>query len=417
MNWRQHIQKWRRHVKYSIGAALYIAFNAAVLLRARAVPLSERAAIVYPDYLGDVLMWLPYGQTLVAHLRAQGKQVFVVCDWINQTLLQQALPGCEIVGIKNAEVYLMKPILRAQWLLRLRRLRVGYSFFMSHPRGPINRGESFVWALGAPAIGFASCFPDRPEWEIRWTNRHYVKLISTTASISHHVQSHFAEFLRVAGCEEAPVLPMTLSWRPQKPSATPPLGFSYWILAPGASRAFRQWPAERFAAVAEHLARRHSDWRCVIVGTAAERPLAQAIAARLGDSALDLTGKTSVPELIDWIANARLVLGNDSAAGHIAAAMGTPAVVVVGGGQWGRCHPYDPTEAPVRRLPVAVSHPMPCYGCDWYCIHSTRTDRPFPCVEGVSVQSVIRAVDDALNVRSPSAALFPGHAPAFDAGA
>lgn len=411
MSWRQLAQKWLRRAKYGAGALLYCVFNLVVLLRMRAQPIPERVAIVFPDYLGDVLMWLPYGQALANRLIEERQQVYLVCDAAYETLFQHAFPMCEIVGIKSSHVYLAKPVKRAQLLLRLRRLRVARSFYMSHPRGPINRGESFVSALGAPAIGFDRVFADRPMWEVQWSNRHYATLVPTDKRIVYHVQRHFAKFLRVSGYGDTCFTP---AWLPLP--TEPPMTSIYWILAPGASRAFRQWPAERFAAVAAHVASARPDWRCVIVGTASERPLAQAIAQRLGDAAINLAGQTDVMALIGWIAHARLVLGNDSAAGHIAAATGTPAVVVVGGGHWGRCYPYDPEASPVHRLPVAVGYPMPCFGCDWYCVHTTRTDQPFPCIDGVTVETVIQAVDAVLGGRT-SAGTVSTDPPALEAGA
>jgi hypothetical protein len=74
-------------------------------------------------------------------------------------------------------------------------------------------------------------------------------------------------------------------------------------------------------------------------------------------------------------------------------------VIVAGGGHWGRCYPYNPAEAPVRALPHTVGYPMPCYGCDWICEHTTRTDRPYPCISGVTVDAVWFQVQAALAAR------------------
>jgi ADP-heptose:LPS heptosyltransferase len=410
---KSKLRRLQHRVVYGVGALFYGIFNSLVLALVRAKPIQSNVAIVYPDYLGDVLMWFPFGQALVLHLLEQGKQIYIVCDASNQDFLQAALPECEIVGIPFKAAYLSKPKERALWLLRLRSLGVSKTYYMSHPRGPINRGESFVQALGAPAVAFDRCIADRPMWEIHWTNRHYQQLVTTAPGIETHVQKHFAVFLEAVNCADESITAASL------PSCQcSRLSIPYWVLAPGASRVYRQWPAERFAAIADYVAHERPDWRCVIVGTTAEQPLAAAIAAQLGDSAIDLTGKTSVSELIEWIAHARLVLGNDSAAGHIAAAMGAPAVVVVGGGHWGRCYPYPP-DAPVRRLPVAVGHAMPCFGCDWYCVHTTRTDQPFPCVEAVSVDAVCRGVDAVLNegARSADVATLACDPPARHTGA
>ncbi|MGE0072262.1 MAG: glycosyltransferase family 9 protein [Thiomonas sp.] len=391
MNWRQRLQRWRLRVAYGFGALLYMAFDAVVLAARRPQPGPGRVAVLFPDLLGDVLMWLPYGRALCAHWLRQGQQVAVVCDAASQSLLQAALPDCVIVGLRASALRLSHPGQRAQALRRLRGLGVEQTLYMSHPRGPVSRGEGIVQALGAPAVGFSHCMRDRPAWEVRWSNRRYARLVPSDGRIAVHVQRRFAAFLQALGVT-APVEAVT--W----PAASPRLvQGDYWVLAPGASQAYRRWPPERFAAVAKALAARHPQWRCVIVGTAGERDLGARIAEALGEKAQNLVGQTTVPELIDLIAHAQLLVGNDSAAGHIAAAVGTPSVVVVGGGHWGLCFPYDAAIAPVRRPPLAVGHRMPCYGCDWVCAYSNRKDQPFPCVQRTTDEGVMEAIDRALS--------------------
>lgn len=391
MNWRQRWQRLRLRFVYAIGALCYWTLDALALWRQRPNPQPGRVAVVFPDFLGDVVMWLPYGQALCAHLQQEGRSVVVICDASSQPLMQAALSGCEVVGISSAALRLSQPRQRAQALRRLRALQVEQTLYMSHPRWTMRRGEGLVQALGAPAIGFDHCMRDRPNWEVRWSNRRYARLVPSDGRIEVHVQRRFASYLNFLGLASEAAQP--LHWPPsvRRWSDGP-----YWILAAGAGQPYRCWPAERFAEVARNLAVRYPHWRCLLIGTADERDLAQTIAEALGPSALNLAGQTSVLELIDLIAQAQLLIGNDSAAGHIAAAVGTPAVVIVGGGHWGRCFPYDPASAPVRRLPLAVGHRMPCFGCDWICAYGGRRDRPFPCIEGVTVEEVCKAVERAL---------------------
>lgn len=54
---------------------------------------------------------------------------------------------------------------------------------------------------------------------------------------------------------------------------------------------------------------------------------------------LNLAGKTSLVELVEVIRGAKMLVGNDSSAIHIAAATGTPSVCIHGGGIGdGSCH-------------------------------------------------------------------------------
>ncbi len=407
MKWQAFGALWVRRLKRLVEFVAYGLFDCLALLGVSPQPRGQRIALVHVQLLGDAFLWLPYAQALVGALRREGCTPVVICEDGVRAVFATALPGCEIFSVTKHS-FLRDPRTRWRSLHGLRRLGVARTYLCSHPRDGITQ-DAIVRALGAPATGFDAVYADRPAIDRALSRRLYGQLVKTNSGA--HVQVHHRAFLQAAGYGGVPVIPVDF---PVDPKA--PLPDEYWVLAPGASRTFRRWPEQRFAEVALNLARRRPQLRCVIVGSAAERDQAGAIAARLGDSAINLAGQTGVLQLVDWIAHARLLLGNDSAAGHMAAAVDTPSVVVVGGGHWGLCYPYDPQEAPVRRPPVAVGHAMPCYGCDWRCVHTARTDRPFPCIEDVRVEDVFRAVDSLLD-RPPSAARPAGQTPALGAGA
>ncbi len=104
-------------------------------------------------------------------------------------------------------------------------------------------------------------------------------------------------------------------------------GGPYFVVNPAASKPERNWRAERYAAVAAHVARR-TGWRIVVTGggAPAERALAAEVARRTGAAALDLSGRTRVRELAAVLAGARGLLAPDTGPVHLAAAVGTPVV-------------------------------------------------------------------------------------------
>jgi ADP-heptose:LPS heptosyltransferase len=101
------------------------------------------------------------------------------------------------------------------------------------------------------------------------------------------------------------------------------------VIHPGAASGSRRWPAERFAAAARILAA----WGLpvVISGSAAERALADrvALAAGLGREAV-LAGQTDLLGLAAIVAEASLVISNDTGVAHLAVAYGTPSVTLFG---------------------------------------------------------------------------------------
>ncbi len=104
------------------------------------------------------------------------------------------------------------------------------------------------------------------------------------------------------------------------------------LVAPGSAWATKQWPAAAFGQAAARLRTLGND-RVVVVGTRSDRPLAREIArlvAEGGGDTIDATGGTTIADAVAWIARARLVLANDSAPAHIAAALGRPVVTMFG---------------------------------------------------------------------------------------
>ncbi|MBB3174281.1 ADP-heptose:LPS heptosyltransferase [Endobacter medicaginis] len=97
---------------------------------------------------------------------------------------------------------------------------------------------------------------------------------------------------------------------------------AYAVLIPGASahRNVKRWPSGGYVEVAKMLVAR--GLVPVVVGTEAERGLAQAIVGAT-PGAVDLTGRTSLPGLAALVAGARLAVGNDTGPMHLAAQMGT----------------------------------------------------------------------------------------------
>jgi heptosyltransferase I len=101
----------------------------------------------------------------------------------------------------------------------------------------------------------------------------------------------------------------------------------YFVVNPAASKAERNWRAERYAAVAEHVVRT-TGWRIVLTGGAspAEKALTDAVAAQLKASAVNLAGRTSVRTLAAVLAGAEGLLAPDTGPVHLAAAVNTPVV-------------------------------------------------------------------------------------------
>lgn len=121
------------------------------------------------------------------------------------------------------------------------------------------------------------------------------------------------------------------------------------------SRNFRNWRAERYAAVAEHAAREHG-LRTVITGGPSE--LEKAYGHRIRELAacevVDMVGRTDLKSLFATIRRARVVLCPDSGPAHMATAAGTPVIGLYAGSNPDRTGPFLSRRWVVDRYPEAL---------------------------------------------------------------
>ncbi|MGE5466752.1 MAG: glycosyltransferase family 9 protein [Ignavibacteria bacterium] len=180
---------------------------------------------------------------------------------------------------------------------------------------------------------------------------------------------------------ELPILPEeAAAWvalRRELPIGREDAPHGYICIHPGARLASRRWPPERFAAVADELA--DAGYRIVLTGSAAEATLTGQVAASMMASAEDLAGRTDLGTLAALVAQAELVVCNDTGISHVAAAMCTPSVVVCCGADAGRWQPLDTARHQV------LWHPVACRPCD-HDLCPTRHE----CAEGISASAVVR---------------------------
>jgi lipopolysaccharide heptosyltransferase II len=151
---------------------------------------------------------------------------------------------------------------------------------------------------------------------------------------------------------------------------------SRWIaLQPGARWINKRWPEEHFAELVRLLAHDYKDLSFVILGSKDDAALGERIAAAEPRRCLDLTGRTSLPEMIEWIRSSELMVTNDTGPMHVAAALGTPAVAMFGPTEPRRTGPFGQ----IDRMIQLTS--LPCVPC---LKDACAYVRPFECLRGIT---------------------------------
>ncbi|MFZ3138518.1 MAG: putative sugar O-methyltransferase, partial [Thermodesulfovibrionales bacterium] len=92
-----------------------------------------------------------------------------------------------------------------------------------------------------------------------------------------------------------------------------------------------------------------------------------------GARGINLTGKPTLRQTAAIIKRCRLAVGAETGLAHIACAVGTPNVILLGGGHFGRFMPYS-------TLTSVVCLPLECFGSNWNCkyerVHCVRDVLP-----------------------------------------
>ncbi len=118
----------------------------------------------------------------------------------------------------------------------------------------------------------------------------------------------------------------------------------------------KRWPLDRLARAAELLAR---ELRATVVITAgpAESELSAELARSIAVPVLELGPRFDLPCLTALLRRLKLFIGNDTGVTHMAAAVGTPTVVVFGPMDWNVTRPWSSRARVVRKSPPCA----PCF--------------------------------------------------------
>ena len=139
-----------------------------------------------------------------------------------------------------------------------------------------------------------------------------------------HTLERQAEQLKGAGIQAIP--PVDFSWAASDIS-TFPLAKEFALLVPGGSahRPEKRWPAARYADLANELAAKSV--QPVLLGGSAEADVIDVIMAQC-EGALNLSGKTSLEDIVSLSGKAKFAIGNDTGPLHLIAAVGCPVTVL-----------------------------------------------------------------------------------------
>lgn len=156
-------------------------------------------------------------------------------------------------------------------------------------------------------------------------------------------------------------------------------------VAPGSVWETKRWIAEGYASLIDTLIERY-DVKVVLIGSPAERRTGDEILSLSKNRPIDLIGRTTLRELIAVIDRCQLLIGNDSAPGHIAAARMVPVVSIFG--------PTVPAFGyyPYGKDVAIVEKELSCRPCHH---HGPKKcpEGHFRCMKDITVDDIMSAIE------------------------
>jgi ADP-heptose:LPS heptosyltransferase len=362
-----------------------------LLLKLTSRDAKSGIALIRLDAIGDFVIWLDSAKEYRQIYPDQKITLIANAAWAD---LAKKFSYWDDIWPININHLGSRYLFRRQ--VQLQRVRKGAFRIAIQPTFSrvLMQGDSVVRATGAThRIGSVGDMSNATAEEQRVGNRWYTRLLTASPCPKMELLRNAEFFSQLGGefhrVEMTQLPPLAKISGALKPSS------KYFILFPGASWVGKQWPVARFAEALVSLNHSHG-WKAVLCGASNEVTLCQAIADAAAVNCINLAGQTNLSELAEVIRGAQLLIANDTSAVHIAAAVGTPTVCILGGGHFGRFVPYPETVSGTK--PVVANESMPCYHCNWHCNQPHDPNGPVPCISNITVQTVLNAVNKALKI-------------------
>jgi len=361
-------------------------YDACVIIIVRKPAHTNGIGIIRMDSIGDFILWLDSAKEF-RNLYPNTKLTLIANQvWSD---LARLLPYWDDVIPVDRNKFTRHLLYRFQIFRRVRKRGFQSVIHTTYSRDYF-RGDSLIRATGAlQRIGSSGDISNMISLQKIISDRWYSQLLPATSKPLMELQRN-AEFMNGLSLgsftADKPLLPPLMDL-PDKLVIKHP----YYIVFPGTSLPEKKWPTSKFGELVLKLSAL-DDGLAVLCGSLKERDLCDQVIAASGMKALNMAGKASLPELAEMIRGAKYLVGNDTSAVHIAAAVGTPSVCILGGGHYGRFLPYA-TETDKQVSPIPVTHRMDCFNCNWQCTQPHRKGDAVPCISNIQVNQVFEAIE------------------------
>ena len=368
-----------------IRSLLFILFDSIALWAAK-VPKHnqlEPILLIRQDRIGDFILWLDTAKEYRKYYPPENYKIILIGNAIWSDLAK-GLPFWDEVLPVNVKAF--KALSRYRWniLRKVRNFGAKIAIQPTYSR-EFYHGDSLIRASNASKkVSSAGNMSNRDQLKSILADRWHTELIPSSPEQLSELERNaefFSGFIKKLYLPSYPELELSGDCNIQELKRK-----SFYILSLGANKKYREWPYKYYAKIAQKIHKK-TGWLGLICGAENEFDLGEHI-KKLCDAPLqNYTGQTTLSELTCLLAKSQILISNETGTAHIANAVGTPTVCILGGGHFGRFVPYPELSGKINNLKV-VYHKMPCYGCDWKCVYHIKDEDPAPCISNISVDAV-----------------------------
>ena len=368
-----------------IRSLLFILFDSIALWAAK-VPKHNQLKLILlirQDRIGDFILWLDTAKEYRKYYPPENYKIILIGNAIWSDLAK-GLPFWDEVLPVNVKAF--KALSRYRWniLRKVRNFGAKIAIQPTYSR-EFYHGDSLIRASNASKkVSSAGNMSNRNQLKSNLADRWHTELIPSSPEQLSELERNaefFSGFIKKLYLPSYPELELSGDCNIQELKRK-----SFYILSLGANKKYREWPYKYYAKIAQKIHKK-TGWLGLICGAENEFDLGEHL-KKLCDAPLqNYTGQTTLSELTCLLAKSQILISNETGTAHIANAVGTPTVCILGGGHFGRFVPYPELSGKINNLKV-VYYKMPCYGCDWKCVYHIKDEDPAPCISNISVDAV-----------------------------
>ena len=186
-------------------------------------------------------------------------------------------------------------------------------------------------------VGFKTDLSNSYKWQVKCSDNYYTDLVSCEGTVFDFYKNKifFEKLFKV----NIPIIKPLINKDLNKSNYN--IVGQYAVLFVGGKYNYKRWNLKNFVKLGECLIQKYM-FKIILCGAYSEQKLNGEffINIKNKDMVLDITGKTSLIDLIKILGNARLLVSNDTGIVHLAASMDVPTLVLANGTQFGRFLPY-----------------------------------------------------------------------------